>query len=295
MNISQRWDRIIVALILVCFSPSFGLLRQQSRGWSTYLRFRPLYMSKSISENAKHQLKSEDWKFLDAIYLITTDKSKSSRLQQTQQALQDCQLSNLVQIRSFPTDDENRVRGCYTSHIKVLKEIQRQFARKTQYQVLILEDNLEMTPNVRREIIQAMESFLTSSPSWDIFHLAYMMYVPGLKLLQLNRHPAILTSSSNEEDNTNNNDISGQSTSQIDYRQFPWSKHIVQMFAEKTAVVGTSAYIISKHGVERLLQHDARYGFTEAIPNIMASLFPTTRFACYPMLFHRAGRTILFL
>jgi hypothetical protein len=52
---------------------------------------------------------------------------------------------------------------------------------------------------------------------------------------------------------------------------------IYQMIADASASVGTSSYIVSKSGVEALLKHDKANGFTEAIPNIMALLFPRTR------------------
>ena len=48
-----------------------------------------------------------------------------------------------MKVKVFVPDDEDRVRGCYTSHIKVLQEIDREFGRRKDYRVLILEDNLE--------------------------------------------------------------------------------------------------------------------------------------------------------
>lgn len=60
------------------------------------------------------------------------------------------------------------------------------------------------------------------------------------------------------------------------------SANIVQMIATKSASVGTSAYVVSKSGVKKLLDRHKKLGFTEAIPNIMAELFPETRFAAYP-------------
>lgn len=239
----------------------------------------------------------DDWKFLDAVYLITTDQSDNARLKQSQDALRSCNLLDLVQIRKFKTDDNNRIRGCYTSHMAVLKEIQRQFSNRKQYQVLILEDNIEATKNLKKEVLQSIQSFLTlqndkgkndqndlNQNLWDIFHLAYMMYVPGLKMLQLNRNPIFRS------------DIEGYS--EEDSRRFinePWSSNIVQMIAEKTSVVGTSAYIVSRNGVEKLLARDKQLGFTDAIPNIMSELFPETRFAAYPMMFHRAGNSLCLL
>lgn len=68
------------------------------------------------------------------------------------------------------------------------------------------------------------------------------------------------------------------------------STNIVQMIASTSSAVGTTSYIISKKGVETLLDRHAQFGFTEAIPNIMAICFPNTRFAAFPMIFHRAGK-----
>lgn len=45
------------------------------------------------------------------------------------------QLWNKVNVRTFKTDDEDRVRGCYTSHIAVLKEIREKFKNQNNYQV----------------------------------------------------------------------------------------------------------------------------------------------------------------
>lgn len=140
--------------------------------------------------------KSDPWSFLDRVYLITTDKSDKSRLGQTKAALERVNLWNKVVVKTFPTDDEDRVRGCYSSHMKVLAEVQRDLQRKEDYRVLILEDNLETTPAMNPGILQSVAQFMDYGQQhreqgfvWDAFHLAYMMYVPGLKMLQLNRHP----------------------------------------------------------------------------------------------------------
>lgn len=109
-----------------------------------------------------------------------------------------------------------------------------------------------------------------------------MMYVPGLKLLKL--------------------DKAGQQGAD----PAPANGNIVRMIAEKGVAVGTSSYIISKTGdkkslfwywdlpsacpgVDSILAYHATYGYKEAIPNIMSEIFPESRYACYPMVFHRAG------
>ena len=61
-----------------------------------------------------------------------------------------------MKVRSFQTDDEDRVRGCYSSHIAVLTEIQSSFRGRSNYSVLVLEDNLEVTQGMSDSIIAAV-------------------------------------------------------------------------------------------------------------------------------------------
>ena len=69
----------------------------------------------------------------------------NERLQRTKSELEKANLWKRVKVRSFQTDDEDRVRGCYSSHIAVLNEIQSSFRGRSNYSVLVLEDNLEVT------------------------------------------------------------------------------------------------------------------------------------------------------
>jgi hypothetical protein len=52
--------------------------------------------------------------------------------------LEKVNLWDRVKVRQFKPDDEDRVRGCYTSHIAVLKEIQKEFRNKKDYKVIVL-------------------------------------------------------------------------------------------------------------------------------------------------------------
>lgn len=47
--------------------------------------------------------------------------------------------------------------------------------------------------------------------------------------------------------------------------------------------------MISKSGVASILKRHQELGYIDAIPNVMSQLFPSTRYAAYPMIFHRAG------
>lgn len=142
----------------------------------------------------------------------------------------------------FKPDDGDRVRGCYTSHISVLKEIQKKFKSRKDYRVLVLEDNLETTLRMDKNVINSVGGFMDNNAGdWDVFHLAYMMYVPGLSLKKLPYAEGL-----------------GD-----DYK-----KNIVQMLADSSSSVGTSAYGISKSGVEQILTYDKANGFTEAIQTL---------------------------
>ena len=223
---------------------------------------RELHLS-AIDPSSSSSVAVIDWKFFDDVYLITTTQKDSQRLERTRQELEKVDLWERVNVREFKPDDEDRVRGCYTSHIAVLKEIQMKFRFRDDYRVLVLEDNLEITLRMDRNVVNSVGQFVENNVDWDVFHLAYMMYVPGLSLKKL---PYV--------------DVLGD-----DYK-----RNIVQMLADSSSSVGTSAYGISKSGVEQILTYDEENGFTEAIPNIMALLFPQTRYATYPMVFHRAAK-----
>jgi GR25 family glycosyltransferase involved in LPS biosynthesis len=164
-------------------------------------------------------------------------------------------LDKKVNVRVFKPDDEDRVRGCYTSHMAIMQEIQKKYKNKKNYKVLILEDNLEITLRMNPNVVDSISEFLEQKEDWDIFHLAYMMYVPGLNLNKLK----------NED-------------------------HIVQMFSDPGSSIGTTAYIISKSGVDSMIEYNKKNGYKEAIPNVMAASFPSSRYASYPMLFHRASK-----
>ena len=199
-----------------------------------------------------------DWGFLDGIYLITTEGG-DDRVSETKEQLEKVGMWGKVQVRTFKTDDEDRVRGCYSSHINVLTDVKKTMQGSNDYKVLILEDNLETTARMSPETVNNVAEFLGkasgSEQGWDVFHLAYMMYVPGLFL-------------------------KGGS-----------SESVVQMYTDASSAVGTSAYIISKRGVERMVDNNAQSGYVDAVPNVMSRLFPQSRYAAYPMVFHRAGKT----
>jgi hypothetical protein len=197
-----------------------------------------------------------NWDFLDGIYLITTEGG-DERVSRTRQQLEKVGMWGKVQVRTFKTDDEDRVRGCYTSHMNVLGDVAKTMAGKDDYKILVLEDNLETTARMSPDTVDKVNEFLekeSGSGGFDVFHLAYMMYVPGLFLKDIKE------------------------------------VNVRKMYTDASSAVGTSAYIVSKRGVDAMLRNHKSRGFTEAVPNVMSRLFPDSRYAAYPMVFHRAGK-----
>jgi hypothetical protein len=144
-------------------------------------------------------------------------------------------------------------------------------ANRDQYHVLVLEDNIALAyeGSTNQSVATALKSIATllqSSVTCDVLHLGYMMYVPALRVRSMR-----------EEGHDG----------------------IVQLFSTSNATaVGTSAYIISAQGVRKLLQYDAQQGGYvpgKAIPNVMAEVFPDSRYALYPMLLHRSGEHRLYI
>lgn len=71
----------------------------------------------------------------------------------------------------------------------------------------------------------------------------------------------------------------------------PGEDHIVRLLCTPDSILGTTAYIMTRSGLDSLLTEHARCGYSkgDAIPNVMARLFPRSRFAAFPMPFHRAA------
>lgn len=207
---------------------------------------------------------SIDWGFIDAVYVITCPNADQGgrRLEQTNNIIDQLQMraSTEVQIKEFDTDDEDRVRGCYTSHLSVLKDASKAFRRKSDYRILVLEDNLAVSaPNssgLQTCMLREWNRFMDRNPV-DILHLAYTPYVPNLTVCRTDS-----------------------------------SDGMVQLKCGVGSALGTSAYVITERGVDALLAEDSVRGYTgEAIPDVMAKLFPDTRYAAYPAPFQRAAKT----
>jgi GR25 family glycosyltransferase involved in LPS biosynthesis len=129
-------------------------------------------------------------------------------------------LMDIVEVKEFQTDDEDRIRGCYNSHIEIYKEIAAKYAGAEDYSVLVLEDNVSESPQLSQSTVSNLASFQSQrSGDWDMLHLAYIMYVPGLQVTRT--------------------EMDG----------------VVSLSTGEQAALGTTAYVISKKGVDALLEY----------------------------------------
>lgn len=208
------------------------------------------------------QLNSQlyNWDFVDSIYLITTTTSDPNRLLRTKKELEAVNIWNRVKVLTFQPDDEDRIRGCYTSHIKVYETALKENGKKKDFNVMVLEDNVEKTKRINPSVVDSIRTFLSKKEDWSVFHLGYMMYVPNFAIHKLSSEEAY------------------------------GSDQIVQLISGPDAALGTSAYLISKSGILKLLEFNRENGFISPIPNVIAKLFCVSRHGPYPMLFHRANK-----
>lgn len=220
-------------------------------------------------------LPSIDWSFLDAAFIITCPNADGSnpRLDKALAQLREVGLTDQCEVRAFATDDEDRVRGCYNSHVAVLEEAAARFADRPATEplnVLVLEDNLSISPRIEQRTLDAMQEFLTSADALkcpggrppDMVHLAYIMYVPGLSVegmctstcLSSSARAVLLAAICFH---TPSCFIAGLGTESEDER---WREHIVRLRCNADSVLGTTAYIISRSGLDAVIAEHRRAG-----------------------------------
>lgn len=237
--------------------------------------------SSTISEASAAAL---DWSFLDDVYLIHCPNGDvdGNRIKSTKSILDEVNLLDAVTIKEFETDDEDRVRGCYTSHVSVFRDILKTSPQSSQsksgfnfldifqkkennaskgddnVKALIFEDNLSLgNRELAQEIIDAVSNFIQNNENdWDVIHLAYIPYVPDLKVSKTDDKRIVKLSTSNQQ-----------------------------------SALGTTAYIINSKAMKRIVEEDDRKGYTVSIPDAMADLFGDSRYALNPTAFVRAPAT----
>jgi len=214
-----------------------------------------------------------DWTAVDKVVMITCDV-QGPRLKASREALKSFNLDGVLEVRQFEPDPEDKIRGCYMSHVTVLEEAEQTLGQggKEDYIVLVVEDNIGVTGAASSpempDVIKDVLSYAKSDRPWDVIHLGYIMYVPGLSVLRV------------PDDGTQDGSVGGGLL-----------RHVVQVrVTNAQSALGNTAYLISKRGVDAVLREHRKNGFRVPIPDLMAEIFPESRFAAYPMPFHRSPK-----
>ena len=98
-----------------------------------------------------------------------------------------------------------------------------------------MEDNISVSPRLEQSTLEKLIGFSKANEGkWDMLHLAYIMYVPGLVVSKTDRDGVVMLSTGEQ------------------------------------AALGTTAYIISKRGIDACLENDENNGYSIAIPDLMA-------------------------
>jgi len=95
-----------------------------------------------------------DWSFRDGVYLSTCPNADpgSERLTKSMKILEEINLLDKTVINEFETDDEDRILGCYTSHVSDMQDAskdtqQRRGAEKNMlFQSLLPKETAAVTP-----------------------------------------------------------------------------------------------------------------------------------------------------
>lgn len=239
-----------------------------------------------------------DWDFVEKTYLITCPNAdpNSERLNKAKGILEKVGLLDQVQVKEFATDDEDRIRGCYTSHISVLKDGLRDiqstrnngkdaddwwgslFSIFDKRDSNSNSDNEESNDRVqpkstRPKCILVLEDNLEFSGSLknEIFKSIsdFLESDKEADMLHLSYIPYVPNFTVTKTD----------------------MKNIVGLTTGQSSALGTTAYVITEKAIEALLEEDAKNGFRAPIPDVMAEQFPESRFSVYPTPFLRAPNT----
>lgn len=239
-----------------------------------------------------------DWDFVDKVYLITCPNADpgSVRLNEAKKILAKVGLLERVQVKEFDTDDEDRIRGCYASHISVLKDgltdiqlpkgINEASNKSDDWLVSLLsmfgnndgkvQTKVEPTKNNGDEnpkCIMVLEDNLECSGNLNAETLKsvsrYLGNDSGADMIHLSYIPYVP------------NLIVSRTS----------DKNIVGLSTGQSSALGTTAYIITEKAIETLIQEDSKNGFRAPIPDVMAEQFPESRFSAYPSPFLRAPKT----
>ncbi|KAG7367952.1 hypothetical protein IV203_030695 [Nitzschia inconspicua] len=256
----------------------------------------------TTSDIANDKSVALDWSFLDGVYLIhcPNGNAAAQRLSSTETILNNVNLLDKTILKEFQTDDENRIRGCYTSHLSVYRDILRDI------------DNNQKNNN--RPIFDFRLPF--SGSNFLLFNdrtdqRNNRLGSADKKVLILEDNLALNGSGGCDNGNSiisqkaiNSIATFVESNSSWDVMHLAYipyvpdlqisrtdNKDIVKLSTGTGSALGTTAYIINTQAMQRLVQEDDENGFQLPIPDVMAKLFGESRYASNPTLFVRAPST----
>ncbi len=244
-----------------------------------------------------------DWSFIDQAYLITCPNAdpNSQRLNKAKVILDNVGLLDKVIIKEFDTDDEDRIRGCYSSHISVLQDAMNDI------QAMEKSSGSSLGKIGDRDWLSALFSMFDGDDSKQQQNVQEpQKRRPEAK----NRCVLVLEDNLELSGNLNEDALGavakyvqddGNDADMIHLSYIPYVPNLVVTKTDNANIVklstgigsalGTTAYIISESGIQQLLQEDAEKGYYAAIPDIMALKFPESRVSSYPTPFLRAPKT----
>lgn len=261
----------MIALTAIAAAASFGrprLLPHAAR--ACVARHRAAAMEEAAA----------DWSFLDAAYLITCpdDDGSNPRLDRVLPLLRQVGLGDLVEVRSFERDDADRIRGCYSSHISVLQEAQRRVEGKRECNILVLEDNIDVSPRLSSDTLAAVREYVTDPAAGEPRSRCVSLRcipprrspppppppprpsrhgAPGLHHVRAGAAGA--ASRHRQGDGEEPRAALLGASLQVE-RTSGARERIVRLLCTPDSVLGTTAYLVTRSGLDALLAEHARHG-----------------------------------
>lgn len=166
-----------------------------------------------------------------------------------------------VDVKCFERDFEDGARGCYTSHLAVYREALAQGAAAA----LVAEDNLAYYEEQEAVAGGPLAWAKEKEGEWDVLHLALVHSAASLRLLRTGDGEVVRV----------------ERTAPDWYGPVP---------IEKAPGLGTTAYLISREAMQKLVDLDSKQGYVGTpIDDLLTSSFPESTFAACPVLLHRDG------
>lgn len=188
------------------------------------------------------------WSFVDGAVCITTGNEK--RIASSEVAFRAASVAPV--IYRVDRDAEDGARGCYNSHLEVFRSALESGFNN----LLVFEDNIRLGHQVSEAAVAASRAFVTER-AYDVLYVGYFQWVPGLRVTRLG-----------DDDNA------------------AIREHILRVLSP--SAVGTTAYVISRRGMEKLVALDESHGYVRPVDNVFGRELAAV-YGVHPVLFHRSA------